>query len=126
MVDPGLGVSVAEGEAVVRPQLQPLGAKAVAVIDRQLAEGAWSYGVLYDVRAGHASPSAADVHELVKHVGRLTTQHGPRGRVALVVLDPALSKMARRYASLGELTALNVRVFTSIREAERWLDLGRA
>jgi hypothetical protein len=100
--------------------------EALAVIDRQLAEDAWSYGVLYDVRAGHASPSAADVHELLKHVGRLTTQHGPRGRVALVVLDPALSKMARRYASLGELTALDVRVFTSIRQAERWLDLGRA
>jgi hypothetical protein len=100
--------------------------EALAVIDRQLAEGAWSYGVLYDVRAGHASPSAADVYELVKHVGRLTTKHGPRGRVALVVLDPALSKMARRYASLGELTALYVRVFTSIRAAERWLDLGRA
>jgi hypothetical protein len=99
--------------------------EALAVIDRQAAEGAWSYGVLYDARAGDASPSTEDLHQLVRHVGRLTTEHGPRGRVALVVLDPALSKMARRYASLGELTALDARVFTTIREAERWLDLGR-
>jgi hypothetical protein len=52
----------------------------------------------------------------------LTARHGPRGPVALVVQDPALTKMGRRYASLGDLTALHVRLFADMNEAERWLD----
>ena len=97
----------------------------LGVIDRQAGEGAWSYGVLYDTRASDHVPTAADVHLLVKHVGILTTKHGPRGPVALVVRDSALHKMARRYASLSELTALDVSVFTTLDEAERWLDLNK-
>jgi hypothetical protein len=30
--------------------------------------------------------------------------------------------MARAYASLGELTALDVEVFTRVEDAEEWLD----
>jgi hypothetical protein len=95
--------------------------EALAVIDRQAAEGAWSYGVLYDARAAAAAPTASDVHQLLLRVGTLTAKHGPRGRVALVVLDPKLSKMGRRYANLGDLTSLVVCVFGSLEEADRWL-----
>lgn len=97
---------------------------ALAIIDRE-AENAWSWGVLYDARASDDVPTSADVLSIVKHVGMLTTKHGPRGPVALVVGDSALHKMGRRYASLGELTALDVRVFTTLDEAENWLDLSR-
>src|SRR5919204_646993 len=75
-------------------------AEALGIIDRQAADGAWSYGVLYDVRAAEGVPTAADVHQLVLRVGTLTTRHGPRGRVAFVVRDPALTKMGHRYAKL--------------------------
>jgi hypothetical protein len=94
---------------------------AMAIIDRQAAEGAWSYSVLYDARASAATPTPRDLHQLLLRVGTLTAEHGPRGRVALVVLDPKLSKMGRRYASLGDLTSLDVCVFASIEEADRWL-----
>src|SRR4051794_27510293 len=94
----------------------------LAFIDRQAAEGAWSYATLYDTRASHSVPTADDVNRLVKHIGALTVRHGPRGPVALLVSDAALQRMGRRYARLGELTALNVSVFTTLDQAERWLD----
>ena len=92
-----------------------------AVIDRQAAEGAWSFGVLYDMRQGTSVPTGEDLHRMVLHVGRLTTKHGPRGPVALVVRDPQLFIAGSKYSSLGDLTALNVKVFTSIEEADHWL-----
>jgi hypothetical protein len=95
---------------------------ALAIIDRQAAEGAWSYGVLYDARAALEAPTPAHLHQLVLRVGLLTTRHGPRGPVAFVVRHPALSTMAARYARLGDLTALDVRLFTTVSEAEHWLD----
>ena len=92
-----------------------------AVIDRQAAEGAWSFGLLYDMRQGTSVPTGEDLHRMVLHVGRLTTKHGPRGPVALVVRDPQLFIAGSKYSSLGDLTALNVKVFTSIEEADHWL-----
>ena len=89
--------------------------------NRQAAGGAWSYGMLYDATAGHEPPSRDIIHRLVLLAGVLTTKHGRRGPVALVVRDPDLERMATRYATLGELTALNTRVFTTVPEAEDWL-----
>jgi hypothetical protein len=99
-------------------------AEALAIIDRQATDGAWSYSVLYDLRAAEDAPTAADVHQLVLRVGTLTTRHGPRGRVAFLVSDPALSKMCHRYAKLGDLTALEVHPFVDVEAAGRWLDEG--
>lgn len=91
-------------------------------LDRQAKDGAWSYSVLYDARAGRNVPTIEDVRQLVLHVGQLTCRYGPRGPVALVSTDPQLSKMGRAYSNLGELTSLDVKVFTEVEEAERWLD----
>jgi hypothetical protein len=94
----------------------------LAIVDRQAAEGAWSYAVLYDTRGSESLPSLDDVNRLVRHVGKMTTRYGPRGPVAMLVSDAALRVMAARYANLGELTAMRVSVFTTIEDAERWLD----
>jgi hypothetical protein len=99
--------------------------EALAIMDRQAMEGAWSYGVLYDARASLYVPTADDLVAMATRVGVLTTKYGPRGPVALVVGDSAHHKVGRRYASLGELTALDVRVFTTLDEAESWLDASR-
>jgi hypothetical protein len=93
-----------------------------AVIDRQAAEGAWSYRVLYDARAGTNAPTEEDIRRMVLHVGGLTTRHGPRGPVALVVSDPHLVMMGGWYACLGELAALRFAVFKTVEEAEDWLE----
>jgi hypothetical protein len=94
----------------------------LAVINRQAAEGVWSYGVLYDNRAAEGEPTAADAHRMLMRVGVLTTKHGPRGPVALVVRDQTRARAGKRYANMGDLTALNVRVFENMSDAERWLD----
>ena len=91
-------------------------------MERQAHEGAWSYAVLYDARAGTNVPTADDVHRLVLLVGTLTARHGPRGPVALVSGSTRLSRIGRAYSRLGELTALNVQVFADVDDAERWLD----
>ena len=91
-------------------------------VERQAHEGAWSYTVLYDARAGTNVPTADDVHRLVLLVGTLTARHGPRGPVALVSGSTGLSRIGRAYSRLGELTALNVQVFAEVDDAERWLD----
>ena len=96
--------------------------ETVAVIDRQAAEGAWSFSVLYDTRQGTSVPTTEEVHRMVLHVGRLTTKHGPRGPVALVVSDPQLSLIVSWYGTLGDLTGLRVHVCTSIAEADDWLN----
>jgi hypothetical protein len=96
-------------------------ADVLGIVDRQAREGTWSYSVLYDTRAVTNLPTTEDLHRVVMRVGTLTVKHGPRGPVALVTTSPQLSRLGRAYASLGQLTALNVRIFTSVEEAEDWL-----
>ena len=93
----------------------------VELANRQAAGGAWSYGMLYDATAGHEPPSRDTIHRLVLQAGVLTTRHGRRGPIALVVRDPDLERMGNRYATLGALAALNARIFTTVREAVDWL-----
>ena len=106
-------INVTATEPVTREDL-------IELANRQAAGGAWSYATLYDATAGHEPPSRDTIHRLVLLAGMLTTRHGPRGPVALVLRDPELERMAKRYATLGELAALNARVFTTVREAEDW------
>jgi hypothetical protein len=96
--------------------------EVLAAVDRQAEEGTWSYSVLYDVRAGKNTPTPEDLRRVVMRVGILTARHGPRGPVALVTKTPHMSRMARAYSNLGALTALDVKVFTRIEDAEQWLD----
>jgi len=71
--------------------------ETLAMIDRQVAEGAWSFGLLYDLRQGTTVPTAEDVQQTVLHVGRLTTKHGPRGPVALARLSSLRSPLRARH-----------------------------
>jgi len=93
----------------------------LAVINRQAAEGAWSYALIYDSRGAARGPTIEEVHEAIREVGRLTAKHGPRGPVAVVISNPEFFKAAKRYASLGELTALEVELFATTEAAETWL-----
>jgi len=94
----------------------------LGVIDRQANDGAWSYGFLWDLRGSEDIPTAADLRRIVLHVADLTMKYGPRGPVAFVVLDAVLSRVTRQYGRMAKLTAFNVRVFTTMEEAERWLE----
>jgi len=96
--------------------------EGLAIMNRQAAEGVWSYSVEYDSRAATGAPTAEELHQIVVHIGRLTAKHGRRGPVAVIVGDPGFFKAAKRYASLGELTALSVELFATAEAAEEWLD----
>jgi hypothetical protein len=93
----------------------------LGVIDRQAAEGAWSYEMLWDARESLSIPSLDEVRRTVRHVGMLTARHGPRGPVAIVTTQAGLLRMTNVYSELGELTALDARAFATIAEAEAWL-----
>jgi hypothetical protein len=93
----------------------------VGIVDRQARDRTWSYAMLYDARASASTPTMDEMRRLVLHIGTLTTSHGPRGPVAIVANDPLLEKAERVYANLGTLTGLNVRVFTTLVEANWWL-----
>src|SRR5215203_7483609 len=71
-----------------------------AIMNRQAADGAWSYPLLYDMRDGLYIPSHEDLHQLIQHVGAITTKYGPRGPVAFVVLNPELLQKGLHYARL--------------------------
>jgi hypothetical protein len=96
--------------------------QVLGTLDRQAADGAWSYSVLYDARASASKPTGNDLRALLLRVGELTTRYGPRGPVAFVTSSARLSRAGQAYANAGELTALNMKVFTSLADAERWLD----
>ena len=94
----------------------------IRVIDRQVADGAWSYTVLNDARAIVNPPTQADLHQLLLHIGAKTCEHGPRGRTAVVVSAHQLKQLVERFARLSEFTALEVRVFGNPADAEAWLN----
>jgi hypothetical protein len=106
---------------LVRAEGPPSLEETLAVISRQAAEGAWSYAVIYDSRGASRGPSSDEVLEVIRLVGRLTAKHGPRGPVAVVISNPDFFRAAKRYASLGELTALEVELFATTEAAESWL-----
>jgi hypothetical protein len=94
----------------------------IDIVNQQAKERTWSYAMLYDARKMAGALTKEEMKRLVLHIGKLTIKHGPRGPVALVANGALLEGAGRMYASLGALTALNVRVFPTLVEAEHWLE----
>ena len=65
---------------IVREPLQPVDTHAL--VDRQVSELAWRYGMLYDLRAVHAETPKAEVRALADYVGEQVAIYGARGPVA--------------------------------------------
>ena len=92
------------------------------VIDRQLADKAWTYGLLYDFRGSLSIPTADEYRRLVDYIRSAIEVHGPRGPVAIVVKAGPQFVLARMYSFLSEdRDNLRVEVFTDKRKADRWL-----
>ena len=95
-------------------------AEILAVINRQRGEGAWGYGMLYDLRGMTGKPTLADLLEVMDEAISPRPGQGPRGPVALLASDPALYDIACKYAALGHSTFM-IRVFSDFESAEAWL-----
>jgi hypothetical protein len=91
----------------------------LAQLDQQIAEGAWHYGVVVDLRMGILSP--ADRDALLETMRTLSKTHGPHGPVALVTRQPAGVANAQIFA-MRSMAPHSVEVFWDIEEANRWLD----
>ena len=106
---------------LVRAEGPPSLEETLAIINRQAADGAWSYAVVYDSRGASRGPTTEELHEVIRLVGKLTAKHGPRGPVAVVISNADFFRAAKRYAALGELTALEVELVATPEAAEIWL-----
>ena len=92
--------------------------EVIGALDRQAAEGAWSYGVLYDARASRYTPSADEFRSLILRVGELTARYGPRGPVAFQSLPgkfenhPVVHSSSNDYILLLRIAAGEVGDYT--------------
>jgi hypothetical protein len=97
-------------------------ADAVAAIERHHAEGAWSYGVLYDLRLLQGFPLNADLRaHMERDAAPPPGESQPRGPVAIVAADAIIYRSACTYAALGRSAGMSIEVFRDWAEAEAWL-----
>jgi hypothetical protein len=101
-------------------QLLPTG-NLLAMVNRQLTEGTWTYGALYDLRALLGAPSRVDAIVAARHVGGLIQAHGPRGPVAIVTRAREMVAAAHAYAFDSALGGHPVEVFLNLDDADYWL-----
>ena len=89
----------------------------LAVMERQRDDGAWTYGMLSDLRGMTGEPAIDDLRQFLSEAARTTE---PRGPVALLATDPVIYGRACTYAALTRST-LTIAVFRDRGEAEQWL-----
>jgi hypothetical protein len=90
-------------------------ADLISVVTRQIADDAWSYGLLYEATA---MPEAMDA--LIAHLKKVAPARGPRGPVAVVSLGPDAMNIARYIA--GTSAPGPIAVFSNRHNAEDWLE----
>jgi hypothetical protein len=101
--------------------LEPLsGDDLIGIIDRQLAEGSWSYGMLYDLRRTDRITSREDAARVAAHVEQLVSEHGARGPVAMVTSRADMVATGQVYA-FRTMKNMQMEVFWDLQEAEAWL-----
>ena len=92
-----------------------------AAIQRHHAEGVWTYGVLYDLRALTGHPTMADLRQFMTvDAPAPSAETRRRGPVAFVATDSDLYRNACSYAELGR-GMVTIEVFRVRDEADRWL-----
>src|SRR6266852_2740584 len=90
----------------------------LAVMERQRDDGAWTYGMLSDLRGMTGEPAIDDLRQFLSETARTTE---PRGPLAILATDPAIYRRACTYAALGRSTTLTIGVFRDLDKAEEWL-----
>jgi hypothetical protein len=91
------------------------------VIDRQAADGTWSYGILWDLRESRTPLPVPDADLVAAHVYRNLIRYGSRGPVAVVTGSPTIVSATAAYGSKTRPAGVQIRAFAGIAEAEEWL-----
>jgi hypothetical protein len=91
-----------------------------ACVEQLRADGAWSYGLLYDLRHMTSEPTRDTLRELA---GLTKPRPGepPRGPVAVLSTNPVMHELARLYAAMVKAYA-TVSIFRDRDEASAWLN----
>lgn len=92
----------------------------VAIIDRQASEGAWTFGLLYDLRFVQEPTASADNDQISERVRTHMAVLGKRGPVAIVTREVAVIARSQSYAA-HVTRGYDVEVFWDVDEAEDWL-----
>ena len=95
----------------------------VAMLAKQIEEGFWQYGVLFDGTAAGVSLRFLEPGSILRTVRELISEHGPRGPVAFAVSDRAeFALMAGYIQTIQAARLYDVEIFRDLDDAERWLD----
>ena len=104
-------IAVGEGEFLTEELLE--------LLTRLRDSGAWSYGMVLDLRRMTGGTTVRDL-TLIKQIADPADRSSDRrGPLAIVVASEALYVMARAYAALSRSS--RVGVFRDLPEAEQWL-----
>ena len=98
----------------------------IRAIDRQLTEGTWSYGLVYDTRQLVSSRRVAISPQVAAHVADIAARVGPRGSVAMLVSGGDMAAMSEAHAGRSRRSGRGVRVYWSPAEALAWLEAQRS
>jgi hypothetical protein len=90
-------------------------------VERQLADGGWTYGLLVDARTMLPPPKPIDIQAFLSRVRELTATHGPRGPIAIVSKESSSISGAQMYIFFGGKTEF-IDVFWDLDVAQEWLD----
>jgi hypothetical protein len=93
-------------------------------ISRQIGEGTWHYGVLYDAMHPQARlPGPSISAAITRDALHLHREVGPRGPVAFAIANPETHTEFREWANaIGLALPYPVEIFHTRHEAERWLN----
>jgi hypothetical protein len=92
------------------------------ILARQVDEKTWTYGVLYDLRRMATSAPPDDAQTLADRMVTALVELGPRGPVAVVAWSQDVIHTTKEYAASARRGGLRMQVFSTIADAERWLD----
>jgi hypothetical protein len=96
-------------------------AELIASVERQLADGAWRYGLLVDARGTFPAPRPVDMRSFAARIRELVATHGPRGPIAIVARESGAIIGAHMYVFLSGNTE-SIEVFWDVDDARQWLD----
>jgi hypothetical protein len=92
----------------------------LACLERQRADGTWSYGALYDFRRMTGTATFDDLREIMGQATSHPETARSRGPAAIVANEQTVYELACRYAALGR-SRLTIEVFRDRIDADRWL-----
>ena len=94
----------------------------IGAVEQQLADGAWSYGVLVDARSlAPFTPDRDDMRTVIDRIAELVAAHGPRGPVVIVSTKSSVIGSGQLYNLLDKINE-PLQVFWDISDARRALD----